>query len=94
MPTFSGSDEAVWAAKKFLNERLSIIHPKRRDSNLSIASTITHLGKVFFIQFLKGLFLSIVDKGISKYVELLQKSDGSCTRNRIFGCPESADKCI
>jgi len=44
MPTFSGSDEAVWAAKKFLNERLSIIHPKRRDSNLSIASTITHLG--------------------------------------------------
>ena len=48
MPTFSGSDEAVWAAKKFLNERLSIIHPKRRDSNLSIASTITHLGKITY----------------------------------------------
>ena len=48
MPTFSGSDEAVWAAKKFLNERLSIIHPKRRDSNLSIASTITHLGKIIY----------------------------------------------
>ena len=43
MPTFSGSEDAIWAAKRFLNDRLSIQF-KRRDSNLSIVSTITQLG--------------------------------------------------
>jgi len=43
MPTFPGSDEAILASKKHLQERL-IVHPKRRDSNVSVISTITQLG--------------------------------------------------
>ena len=40
---FSGSDEAILASKKHLQERLNI-QPKRRDSNVSMISTITQLG--------------------------------------------------
>lgn len=43
MPTLPRSDEAMVAARKFLNERLK--QPKRRGSNASMISTITHLGK-------------------------------------------------
>lgn len=44
MPTFPGSDEVILASKKFMNERL-IVQPKRRDSTVSMISTITQLGK-------------------------------------------------
>lgn len=43
MPTFPGSDEAILASRKHLQERLNI-HPKRRDSNVSVISAITHIG--------------------------------------------------
>ena len=44
MPTFPGSDEAILASRKHLQERLNV-HPKRRDSNVSVISAITHIGK-------------------------------------------------
>jgi len=43
MPTFPGSDEAILASRKHLQERLNV-HPKRRDSNVSVISAITHIG--------------------------------------------------
>jgi hypothetical protein len=43
MPTLVGADEAMVAAKKYLNDRLTV-QSKRRDSNVSVVSTITHLG--------------------------------------------------
>ena len=44
MPTFPGSDDAIGAARKYLGERLNV-PSRRRDSNVSIVSTITQLGK-------------------------------------------------
>ena len=43
MPTYPGSDEAILACKKYLMDRLDV-QPKRRDSNVSMISTITQLG--------------------------------------------------
>ena len=43
MPTYPNSDEAILACKKYLIDRLDV-QPKRRDSNVSVISTITQLG--------------------------------------------------
>ena len=43
MPTYPGSDDAILACKKYLMDRLDV-QPKRRDSNVSMISTITQFG--------------------------------------------------
>ena len=57
MPTFPGSDEAILASRKYLSGRLDD-QPKRRDSNVSVISTITQLGKfeIFRAHFYDDLF--------------------------------------
>jgi len=47
MPTLTGAEEAVQLARKFLVDRVTVQqqqHLKRRDSNVSIMSSISQLG--------------------------------------------------
>ena len=45
MPTFPGSEEAIHLSRKHLADRI-VPRLKRRDSNVSIISTISQIGKV------------------------------------------------
>ena len=45
MPTLTGAEEAVQLARKFLIERINV-PAKRRDSNVSIMSSISQFGEV------------------------------------------------
>lgn len=45
MPTLSGAEEAVQMARRFLVDRLTVSQPKRRDSNISIMSSISTFGQ-------------------------------------------------
>ena len=48
MPTLTGAEEAVQLARKFLLDRVTLQQqqlPKRRDSNVSIMSSISQFGK-------------------------------------------------
>ena len=44
MPTLTGAEEAVQLARKFLVDRINV-PTKRRDSNVSIMSSISQLGE-------------------------------------------------
>jgi hypothetical protein len=47
MPTLTGAEEAVQLARKFLSDRVNV-QQKRRDSNVSIMSSISQFGKFRF----------------------------------------------